>query len=68
MGDQRRTNPRTHLSPSSCARRAAPPARLTPACWAGAAGGIQVQACVAPTVTAPNAGSVDRSFLKIGLD
>jgi hypothetical protein len=25
-------------------------------------------ACVAPTVTAPNAGSFDRSFLKIGLD
>jgi hypothetical protein len=37
------------------------PAKGFAACWAGAAGGIQVQACVAPTVTAPNAGSVDRS-------
>ena len=66
MGDRRRTNPRTHLAPPRA--RVAPPARLNPACWAGVAREIQVQACVAPTVTAPNGGSVDRSVLKIGLD
>jgi hypothetical protein len=40
------------------------PARLTPACWAAAAGAIQVQA-IGITVTGPNA-RISRQ--KIGLD
>ena len=44
MGDRRRTNPRTDLAPPHARAVQRRPARLTPACWAAAAGAIQVQA------------------------
>ena len=63
MGDRRRTNPRTGLAPASCARRAASPGPadlglLGRGRWRDSGpGGVGI------TVTAPNAGSVDRRLV-----